>query len=272
MEKRPWRLISEPAQSAALNMAIDEAIAIAFSEGKAPETLRLYRWEKPSFSIGSFQKLAANWITALEAQDIDIVRRMTGGRGLLHDHELTYSVVSSTAQPLFSKGIQGAFQSIAQGLLAGLRQIGVEATLHTATRKPHPERKNPLCFDAVSCYEITAQGKKLIGSAQRRWKNHFLQHGSLIIKQSKALQDEPGHFPTRMISKNQITLAELMNTPLSPETLAHAIKTGFENALSLNLEPGELSPYEKTLVQQCLQEKYAQRAWNLYRNKPEDLS
>lgn len=270
MDKRPWRLISGPAQSAALNMAIDEAIAIAFSEGKAPETLRLYRWEKPSFSIGAFQKLATNWIATLEAQDISIVRRMTGGRGLLHDHELTYSVVSSTAQPLFSKGIKGTFQSIAQGLLAGLRQIDVEATLHAPTRKLRPEHKKPLCFDTVSWYEITAQGKKLIGSAQRRWKNHFLQHGSLNIQQSDALKDKSGNFPARIISKNQITLSELMNTPPSPETLAQAIKTGFENALSLNLEPGELSPYEKTLVQQCLREKYARRAWNLYRKKIEN--
>ncbi|VAX28748.1 Lipoate-protein ligase A [hydrothermal vent metagenome] len=267
MHKNPWRLIVEPAQAAAENMAIDEAIAIAFSEGKAPETLRLYTWKNPSFSIGAFQMLEKDWITFLEAQEIDIVRRMTGGRGLLHEHELSYSVIASIKDPLFSGGIKGTFESIARGLLAGLKEIGVAAILHTSARKPHPKAKKALCFDAVSGYEITAQGKKLIGSAQRRWKTHFLQHGSFVIKQSEWVKNEKRAFPLKLISENQITLTELMASPPNPETLIHAIKTGFEKTFDLNLEVGELSDDEKKLAQGCLQEKYARRTWNLYREK-----
>jgi len=248
-------------------MAIDEAIAIAFSEGRAPETLRLYRWEKPSFSIGAFQKLEEDWIASLEAQNIGIVRRMTGGRGLLHDNELTYSVISSTNDPLFSAGIKGTFQSIAEGLLSGLRKLGVEAVLHTPARNLRPPQKNPLCFDAVSWYEITARGRKLIGSAQRRWKTHFLQHGALIIKQSGILNHQPEAFPSNLISENQITLAELMNTPPSHALLVQALKAGFEDALSFTLKPGRLSDHENTLVQQCLKERYGRHTWNLYRDK-----
>ncbi len=266
MHKGSWRLIVDPAQTAAENMAIDEAIAIAFSEGKAPETLRLYTWKNPSFSIGAFQTLETDWVTFLEAQEIDIVRRMTGGRGLLHEHELSYSVIASIKNPLFSGGIKGTFESIARGLLAGLKEIGIEAILHTPARKPQPKVKKALCFDAVSWYEITAQGKKLIGSAQRRWKTHFLQHGSFVIKQSEWAKNETGTFSSKLISENQITLAELMASPPNPETLIHAIKTGFEKTLDLNLEAGELSDYEKKLVQDCLQEKYARRTWNLYRD------
>jgi len=262
LRKNSWRMIVEPAQAAAENMAIDEAIAIAFSEGKAPETLRLYTWKTPSFSIGAFQMLEQDWITLLEAQEIDIVRRMTGGRGLLHEHELSYSVIASIKNPLFSGGIKGTFESISLGLLAGLKEIGVAGILHTPARKPQPRAKKTLCFDAVSGYEITAQGKKLIGSAQRRWKTHFLQHGSFVIKQS-----ETRAFPSKLISENQITLTELMASPPNPETLIHAIKAGFEKTFDLNLEVGELSDYEKKLAQGCLQEKYARRTWNLYREK-----
>lgn len=267
MAKSPWRLISDPPQSAALNMAIDEAIALAFSEGKAPETLRLYRWENPSFSIGAFQRLELDWIASLEAQHIEIVRRITGGRALLHDDEFTYSLISSTANPLFSSGIKGSFQSIAKGLLSGLQQIGLEAALHAPSHTPRLERKNPLCFDAVSIYEITAREKKLIGSAQRRWKNHFLQHGSLIIKQSDAMKNGMEDFPVKLVSENQITLAELMPIPPRYEALFQAIKTGFEKALAITLNPGTLSRYEQMLVQQCLREKYGRRAWNLYKKR-----
>ncbi len=270
MRKSPWRLIVDPAQSAALNMATDEAISLAFSEGKAPETLRLYTWEKPSFSMGAFQTLEENWIASLEAQKIDIVRRMTGGRGLLHEHELTYSVVASSKNPLFLGGIKGTFQSIGRGLLAGLEEMGVAAMLHAPARKPSPEEKKALCFDAVSWYEITAQGKKLIGSAQRRWKMHFLQQGSLIIKQSEWIKNQSEAFPAKLISENQITLAELMASPPNLETLIQAIKTGFEKTLDLSFEVGELSDYERKLVQRCLQEKYARRAWNLYRDKKKE--
>jgi len=274
LHKKPWRFIVDSAQSAAQNMAIDEAISIAFSGGKAPETLRFYTWEKPSFSIGAFQTLEDDWIASLEAQKIDIVRRMTGGRGLLHEHELTYSLIASHKNPLFLGGIKGTFQGIGRGLLAGLKEIGLEAALHAPPRKTPLEAKNTLCFDAVSWYEITAQGKKLIGSAQRRWKKHFLQHGSFIIKQGEWVKNQAEVFSSKLISENQITLAELMVSPPDHETLIHAIKTGFEKALGITLKPGELSDEERRLAQQCLQEKYARRAWNLYRDtlSPTDAS
>lgn len=263
---KTWRLLTDPPQSAAINMASDEAIAISFSEGKSPASLRLYSWDRPSFSVGAFQTLDADWIAALDLFGLPVIRRITGGRGLLHEHELTYSVISSTSDPHFCGGIKGTFQAIATGLLEGLRQLSVEATLHIPVRSLQREGKNPLCFDTAGWYEITAQGKKLIGSAQRRWKSHFLQHGALILKKSKDTPDGTRPFPGWLSSENQISLSELMS-PLCPHaSLVQALIQGFENTLSIELKPGALSAYEQEIMNRLLLEKYGRREWNLYRS------
>lgn len=241
-----------------MNMAIDEAISIAFSEGKVPPTLRLYRWSIPSLSIGSFQKLEPDWFDFLAAKSIPFVRRMTGGRALLHDQELTYSVVSSTRDPLFSEGIKGTFYTLANGLLSGLRHLGVEAEIHSPAREERVNRpRQPLCFASTSWYEITAGGKKLIGSAQRRWVSHFLQHGSLILKKSKI----EGLF----LSGNQIALSDLLPDLPQTERMEEAFTKGFETALPISLNPGSLTEKEIEGVGALIKEKYGTEAWNLRR-------
>jgi lipoate-protein ligase A len=244
-----------------MNMAIDEAISIAYSEGAVPPTLRLYRWSIPSFSIGSFQKLESDWLDFLKTGSIPLVRRMTGGRALLHDAELTYSVVSSTRDPLFSEGIKGTFHAIANGLLAALREIGIEAEVHTPPRGERAGRpRDPLCFASTSWYEITVQGKKLIGSAQRRWVSHFLQHGSLIVGRSQI--ENP------FIAGNQIALADLLSETPPPERLEAALKEGFEAALPIALEGGSLTRGEEKRAEILVKNKYGNDAWNLRREIP----
>ncbi len=248
-------------------MATDEAITIAYSEGKVPPTLRFYRWERPVFSIGSFQYLTQNQVVLLEENAIPVIRRITGGRGLLHDDELTYAVISNTSTPPFSSGIKGTFQGIAKGLIAGLDQLGAHATVHRPALRGRTTRGNPLCFDAISWYEITAQQKKLIGSAQRRWKSYFLQHGSLILNKRRSEQEAEMPQVASLISENQISLSDLCPSPPSYEEVVLAMKSGFENAFSIEIRPGELSPSERKLIDHLIREKYGRREWNLYRNE-----
>lgn len=258
--KTTWRLLIDPPLSPARNMAIDEAIAIAFSEKKVPPTLRFYQWSGPTFSIGSFQTLDPSWLDYLKRSNVALVRRMTGGRGLLHDREMTYSVSASTKDPLFSGGIKGTFQSIAKGLLAGLKEIGAGGKIHAPSQGRRLNReKDPLCFASTSRYEITAGGKKLIGSAQRRWHSHFLQHGSLILE----ARFTEAH--TRLISEKQITLAELLPTLPAMGTLLHAMRTGFETALPIHLVPGELTKGEADTADRLVKDKYGNDHWNLQR-------
>jgi lipoate-protein ligase A len=239
-------------------MAIDEAISISFSEGKVPSTLRLYKWSIPSFSVGSFQKLEPDWLAFLNKKSIPLVRRMTGGRALLHDQELTYSFISSTRDPLFSGGIKGTFHAIANGLVAGLREIGVEAEIHAPGREERLGRsQNPLCFASTSWYEITVQGRKLIGSAQRRWVSHFLQHGSLLIDKSDV--------ENRFFSGNEIALSDLLPQRCGFDKLEEAVKNGFEAALPITFRSGSLTKEEMERSELLIKEKYGNNAWNLYR-------
>ncbi len=267
MNRTSWRLIIDKPQSAATNMAIDEAIALTFSKGESPPTLRFYAWEQPSFSIGSFQMLNEDWISALEKHAVPIIRRITGGRGLLHDKELTYSITASTHDALFSSGIKGTFQSIAHGFLKGLHQLNMDAEVVSHAGRSPSKQKNPLCFDAVSWYEITANRKKLIGSAQRRWKSHFLQHGSLVIEKSLLDLSSDQVPKDAFVSLNQISLSELKASPPSRELLIQILTKGFEEALSIELKPGRLSLSEQKIVDQLIKEKYACREWNLYREE-----
>ncbi len=261
-KKKIWRLLSDPPQPPEINMAIDEAIAIAFSKGVIPPTLRLYGWSSPSVSIGSFQKWEPEWEDLIEQGKLRFVRRITGGRALLHDRELTYSVVASTKDPLFSEGIKGTFYAVSGGLLAGLKSLGVAAEIYAPPRSHRIERpQSALCFASTSWYEITARGKKLIGSAQRRWVAHFLQHGSLILEKSPA-----AGFP---LSENQIGLAEFL--PLLPpqETLQKALRFGFESSLPIQLESSALTSEEIKTSERLVREKYGNPAWTLRRELPE---
>jgi lipoate-protein ligase A len=182
---------------------------------------------------------------------------MTGGRALLHDRELTYSVVASTKDPLFAGGIKETFYTIAKGLLAGLESLGVEAEVYAPPRSQRLERpSNSLCFASTSWYEITAQGKKLIGSAQRRWTKHFLQHGSLILKKRS---------DRSFSSENQISLGELLPRLPNDEALRTALKEGFESALSIKLAHGSLTPEEESVSARLAKEKYGNPAWTLRR-------
>lgn len=257
-QKKRWRFLIDPPQTAAINMAIDEAISLAFSRGEAPPTFRLYRWLIPSISIGSFQKLEGPWADSLKLSRLPWVRRITGGRALLHDQELTYSLIAGAKDPLFSGGIKPTFQVIANGLLAGLAGIGIPATVYVPPgRKRSSAAESPLCFASTSWYEIVAQDRKLVGSAQRRWVTHFLQHGSLILAKS-AIEGW-------LTLDTQIALSDLV--PVLPDSgkLEGALKKGMEEALSICLEPGELTDLEKETAAELAEKKYGNPAWNLHR-------
>ncbi|MBI3358064.1 MAG: hypothetical protein HY037_00495 [Nitrospirae bacterium] len=255
----------DPPLPPARNMAIDEAIAIAFAKNKThlaeatcparvvPPTLRLYQWESPALTLGSFQKIDPTLRQFLEANPITPIRRITGGQALLHDRDLTYSIIASTHDPLFLGGIKKTFYSIAQGLLAGLQTLGISAKIHIPMRD-NPSRRSPFCVVSLSWYEIAVSGgEKLIGSAQKRWIDHFLQHGSLPL--------EPSPLEKSLYEKKSITLSDLLNRLPSLSAIEEALKVGFETAWSIRLEKGDLTSKENQLVDYLLAERYTNAAW-----------
>lgn len=176
-------------------MSIDEELLNRAQTENAAPVLRFYTWDPPAVSLGRFQKLEeAVDATACRRRGFDIVRRPTGGRAVLHKAELTYSVIARVDNPLFPPDVLGTYKVIAEGLLAGLANLGIKAEMVSkAGRLGHlveKNSKNPSCFSSPSWYEIVVNGKKIIGSAQRRLSNAFLQHGSILIDYDPALEAE----------------------------------------------------------------------------------
>ncbi len=217
-------------------MAMDEELLARAQAGEAMPVLRFYGWDPPAVSIGRFQdmKTSVN-ADACRKHGFDIVRRITGGRAVLHYQELTYSITARVDNPLFPSTVLGTYKVIAAGLLAGLQNLGIAAEMvsrggrHATLVEKKP--KDPSCFSSPSWYEIVVNGKKIIGSAQRRMRGAFLQHGSILIDYDPALEAEviPGGGVCEGITCIKRELAR--NVP--GEEVKKAIRKGFEEALAI---------------------------------------
>ena len=180
--KKTWRLIKTPPAHGTWNMAVDEAVLEAVGKGTVPPTLRLYAWEPPCLSLGYAQPVADVSLEELTSQGWEIVRRPTGGRAILHTDELTYSVIGPHDDPHLAGGILESYSNLSQALLSALHMLGIPAEAQESSSDPDASRiergveknKNPVCFEIPSNYEITANGKKLVGSAQARRKEGVL--------------------------------------------------------------------------------------------------
>ena len=162
-------------------MAVDEALLIHCALGP---TLRLYTWERPSISLGYRQK-PGDWLERAQALDIECVRRVTGGGTVLHGLDLTYAVAAPRGLPGVPDDMRGSYTWVRECLLQGLRAAGMCA----APSPPAPRRaaRAELCFSASTGLEIDGAEAKLVGSAQRRTRSGFLQHGSIRYQDDSAL-------------------------------------------------------------------------------------
>jgi len=173
-----WRLISLLEASGKVQMAIDHWLLAQHSSGKQPPTLRFYTWSPPAISLGYHQhKYPQKWQHLYwQGQKLDLVRRPTGGRAVLHQGDLTYAVVTSG---LTGNRIQ-AYQTICEFLIQGWRSLGVELHYGQAGRG---YVHNPNCFGTATGADLVLpNGSKLIGSAQLRRNSSILQHGSIRLQ------------------------------------------------------------------------------------------
>ncbi len=183
-------------------MAVDEVLWRGVQKGACPPTIRFFAWDPPALSLGYGQSVMRDIdVDALERLGIPMVRRPTGGRAVLHDVELTYSVVfpedpwepadvvprnpggnsAVSLAGLPHAPILRDYAAISLGLAAGLRNLGVDATLAPSTYRVDPRDRSGACFSSTSAFEVMAAGKKIVGSAQRRGGGAVLQHGSIPL-------------------------------------------------------------------------------------------
>jgi len=262
-----WRLLDSGLQDGPTNMAVDEAILEAVAGGDSPPTLRFYGWQPACLSLGLGQSWQAVNQEACRELGWDYVRRATGGRAIMHVDELTYSVCAPQDEPHVVGSIIESYRRLSRALLAGLQHMGLTpAQAEPAYAKLGEE--GAACFDAPSNYEVTVDGRKLIGSAQVRKRGVVLQHGTLplygdITRISLALnQDEAARWAMQQqLRQRAITLADCLPEPVSYDQAVAFMITGFQDALGLTLAPGQLTPKEQQRVVELRAEKYAHPSW-----------
>lgn len=248
-------------------MAVDEALAEAVATGESPPVLRLYRWHPPCLSLGASQPFTVADADFCSRHGVDLVRRPTGGRAVLHYHELTYLVAAPLGECLGTRELQGAYTAICRALVAGLRRLGVDARLAEAAPAAdliRPTQAIP-CFIGPAPGEVTATGRKLVGSAMRRVGDAILQHGSILEDWDGALQAGClGLASDAELRAAVVTLRELLGTSPPSEALIAALAAGFSEVLEAQCEPSSLSEAELTRAHR-LQQRYSSSEWTVER-------
>jgi lipoate-protein ligase A len=264
-----WRLVHTHPARGAWNMAVDEAILEHMGRGDSRPTLRLYAWEPGCLSLGHAQSFADVDVPHLESQGWEVVRRLTGGRAILHTDELTYSVTGSEEEPALAGSVLESYNRLAGALLYAIRELGLPVQIEEHAKVPALQNLNPVCFEVPSTYEITVDGKKLIGSAQARRRDGVLQHGSLpltgdLTRICRALifKDESAREKAaeRLLSR-AATVESTLGQRVNWESAAQAFVRGFEIQLGIRFEQAELSSSELKRAEQLVTEKYDHAAW-----------
>lgn len=272
--KSTWRYLDTGFLSGYENMAIDEAVFLSCQEGKSPPTLRLYGWTPPAVSLGYFQKAqhAINF-EACKRRGVDVVKRLSGGRAVLHDKELTYSLICPEGTPPFGTTILQTYKTISMCLIGALKNLNLDVKWVTSKEK-HPSLSHPIdktvsCFSSPSWYEITVEGKKICGSAQKRGGGVWLQHGAILLEHDVDMLAEvlqSGKSKQEFSDEIRFSTTSI-NNHLAKKIDFHELKArvlkGFETNLGITLERGHLNSHEYNLKNRLLKEKYQSQEWNL---------
>jgi lipoyl(octanoyl) transferase len=272
-----WRLLDTGAADGFTNMAVDEAILELHAAAHGPSTIRFYAWSPAALSLGYGQPTGSEIdLTQCRALGIDVVRRPTGGRAVLHDHEVTYSVVISADDPRAASGVLASYLTISQALIRGLSYLGITAELLPLRRGAFlaADSTSPVCFATPSSYEVAVQGRKIIGSAQRRAHGVIMQHGSIPImwdlekmravfgsslRDGQLAQGELGYH-TRMTS-----LQEAGGRGYDYAEVVTALRRGFAETWEVELISGQLTAAEHQLSARLRTTKYCSEAWTWHR-------
>lgn len=225
-------------------MAFDIERAEQVLRGEAAPALRVYGWKPWAVSLGHHQSDRDIDVKKCEEYGFDVVRRPTGGRAILHANEATYSVV----MPADDKGITEIYSLISRALVTGLKALCPDVSYETSQpnfRSLYTSQESIPCFSSSARYEVQINGKKLVGSAQRRYSQDgrevVLQHGSILLGPEHRLLTEVLRLSSDAV-KEKITedivlktadLSTAMGRAVTFDETAAAILTGFRQELGI---------------------------------------
>ncbi len=270
-----WRLLVTEPLDGATNMAVDEALLRARIDESGAPTVRFYGWRPAAVSLGYAQSLdEAVDRASCDRLGIGLVRRPTGGSAILHeppDGEVTYSVVAREGDFPGADDVLETYRVLAEGLVAGLGRLGARAQLAPLVRGRRAETAAPaFCFRRAGAYELAVEGRKLVGSAQRRQRRAFLQHGSVL------LDADPGRiravFPAEAEPTSALTtLRDILGRAPGFDTVVAALGDGLAEALGVRLVRAGLSDGEWASVEALVAGKYGTEAWTALGRLPESV-
>ncbi len=255
-------------------MALDEALLDWHSKGLIPPVVRFYGWNPATLSIGYFQNVEKEInMEQVKTHNLGFVRRPTGGRGVLHEHELTYSIIVSEQYPNMPATVTEAYRVLSEGLLIGFQKLGLDAYFSVPdTEEEKTDLKKPksaVCFDAPSWYELVVEGKKVAGSAQTRQKGVILQHGAILLDLNEEKLVSLFHYPSEEVKarvlkglpEKAVAINRLRENPATIEECVEAFKFGFEQGLDIEFIPYTLSKEQLDYVKSLEDTRYANNAW-----------
>ena len=233
MHKKVWELILDPPLDGETNMAIDARLLSEVEKSVVPRTvLRFYSWIRPTISLGrNQQREKALDLEFCRSQGLAIVHRPTGGRAVLHADEITYAVASNDPSQFDGGSVYGTYRRVSEALSEGYQRLGVDAGLSPDTR-PRSRSKtvnDDPCFVSPSRYELMVGGRKIAGSAQRRLRRGFLQHGSLPITCDRELLARATRFDEpRLLLTEMSGIEECLDSRPSHQKMIEAFIGAFE--------------------------------------------
>ena len=271
-----WNFINTGSKNPYYNMAMDEALLNFVSRGEIDPVIRFYTWNPATLSIGYFQRLQKEIdIDKVKEKGYGLVRRQTGGRGVLHDKELTYSVIVPESHPNMPSTVTEAYKIISQGLLEGFKNLGFETYFAIPRSKEERDKlkqpRSSVCFDAPSWYELVVEGRKIAGSAQTRQKGVILQHGSILqdididdlFDMFKFKNERPKAKMKENFVQKAVAINDISNQHITLNEMENAFEAGFKKGLNIDFKPLELTEKQLEEVQE-LEDKYRSEAW-MYR-------
>lgn len=276
-KKEEWRFINTGKNDAFFNMALDEALLILSEKKNTPPVLRLYQWEPKAVSIGYSQAVERTLdLRKCRKMNVDVVRRITGGRAVLHDSDLTYSICTSRNHfDLLGENINETYRRISLAFLESLKLLKIKGEWEKEISRedflPTHDFSKP-CFSSSLRYEIKVDGRKLMGSVQRRFKNSFIQQGSIPLKSQNLdlvdllpfMDSEKREKIKIDLKKHSISIQELLETNPQLNKIISALESGFSSFFSTSLVDDKPNVEELKLTKKLIS-KYKSEDWNFRR-------
>jgi len=248
-----WWFLNTGLSQGVQNMAIDEVLSTRVVPKEKVPIFRIYGWQPYAISLGYGQNPQELDLRKCNHDGIDVVRRPTGGRAVFHADEVTYSVIIPKNSKFYCTDILTTYNFISKALLAGLQLFGINAHLvrRGITKNKNGTYKNDIpCFASSAEYEIVYDNKKLVGSAQRRYENSILQHGSILIGTNHinladyilSLDEITRKRFKVELAKKTISVSQILNQTMDQNKLIECLKSGMQKSLSIQLIKKQLTP------------------------------